>query len=73
MVEPEQGVAGRGEEIVVDARDEGMALGMGVWEESWVEGMDTWCTGQSSSSIEVNPYEAWPLLVWLVMSDVKAE
>ena len=42
VVEKEQGVAGRGEEIVVDARDERMAREMRVGEDIRLEGMDTW-------------------------------
>ena len=42
VMEPEQRVAWRGEEIIVDTRDERMAREMGVWEEIWLESMNTW-------------------------------
>ena len=42
VVEPEQRVAGRGEEVVVLTGDEGVAVEMGVCEDIRLEGVDTW-------------------------------
>lgn len=42
VVEPEQWVAGRGEEVVVFTGDEGVAVEMGVCEDIRLEGVDAW-------------------------------
>ena len=42
MMEPEQRVAGRGEDIIIDTGDELMAGKMCVEEERWLEGVDAW-------------------------------